>query len=447
MYSEEEEWDPEWDSTWEEEEEGDPGTPRPHQGCSRHSWAARDMQVYRRGYPGKKEPDTVSDHLLNLQFYQNKLCFQPDGEYIDTILSSWKGDYDLLERNHSYIQWLFPLREKGMNWYAKPLTVQEIQELKADKEAMERFLEAYKLMLDFYGIALKNEKTGEVEAAPEWSARFRNLNSHSHNNLRITRILKCLGELGFEHFQAPLVKFFLQETLVSKRLENVKRSALDYFMFTVKNKEQRRELVRFAWECWSQFKQSEKFVWGPMSRLQPKMGEDRIPKSRDKGECLGTWNNVGPKDGGSPCKLGNKEECSNDKRDLEGGVMIGLKNREDKGEEESGNGEEEQDGREDRFGDQKGNRVNKVSEGREGGEADWTSVTKGEGTSGCKREPQEHDNLGDPKRIKINTAKDSKASDEIAQGLSTCKIHSDCNKDIAEEEEEDKHGRRSEEMP
>lgn len=28
----------------------------------------------------------------------------------------WKGDYYKLESKHGYIQWLFPLFERGMNW-------------------------------------------------------------------------------------------------------------------------------------------------------------------------------------------------------------------------------------------------------------------------------------------------------------------------------------------
>lgn len=81
-----------------------------------------------------------------------------------------------------------------------------------------------------------------------------------HNNLRITRILKSLGELGFEHFQAPLVRFFLEETLVKKTLSSVKRSVLDYFLFAVRDKRERRKLVRFAFQ---HFEPKDKFVWCP----------------------------------------------------------------------------------------------------------------------------------------------------------------------------------------
>lgn len=84
--------------------------------------------------------------------------------------------------------------------------------------------------------------------------------SNMHNNLRITRILKSLGELGFERYQAPLVHFFLEETLVKKTLSTVKRSVLDYFLFAVLDKQKRQELVRYAY---LHFEPKDKFVWCP----------------------------------------------------------------------------------------------------------------------------------------------------------------------------------------
>ncbi|NXL18708.1 OGFR factor, partial [Setophaga kirtlandii] len=165
----------------------------------------------------------------------------------------------------SFLFRLFPLREHGMNWRAKPLTCQEIQAFRRSQEVMDRFLRAYKLMLGFYGINLVNEETGELERAENWRERFENLNRFSHNNLRITRILKCLGEMGYENYQVHLVKFFLTETLVEETLPNVKRSALDYFLFTVRSKEKRRELIHYAWQ---HFKPQSGFVWGPRDKLQ-----------------------------------------------------------------------------------------------------------------------------------------------------------------------------------
>uniref|UniRef100_F7DIG1 Opioid growth factor receptor (OGFr) conserved domain-containing protein n=1 Tax=Ornithorhynchus anatinus TaxID=9258 RepID=F7DIG1_ORNAN len=256
---------------------------------SRNWRAARDMQRYRHEYPDYK--DEGESDMVNLRFYKNEIPFQPNGLHINEILKNWKNDYDILEDNHSYIQWLFPLREQGVNWYAKPLTAREIQEFKSSDEVMKRFVQAYELMLGFYGIELVDPELGVVKRANNYPKRFQNLNWHSHNNLRITRILKCLGEMGYEHYQAPLVKFFLEETLVKHRLQNVKQSALDYFVFTVKNKHLRRELVYYAWK---NFKPPNKFVWGPLQKLQKFQPQLSIFQSSVDGEGSVDSQNEGP---------------------------------------------------------------------------------------------------------------------------------------------------------
>ncbi|XP_049327725.1 opioid growth factor receptor-like [Astyanax mexicanus] len=120
-------------------------------------------------------------------------------------------------------------------------------------------------MLDFYGIQLLDEKTGKVCCIKlKWKERFENLNRNTHNNLRITHILKSLGILGFQHYQAPLVKFFLHQTLVKKRLPRVKQSALDYYLFSVVDKKERRKLIKYAFQ---KFHPREDFVWCP-KRIQ-----------------------------------------------------------------------------------------------------------------------------------------------------------------------------------
>uniref|UniRef100_A0A8C3CNT5 Opioid growth factor receptor n=1 Tax=Cairina moschata TaxID=8855 RepID=A0A8C3CNT5_CAIMO len=244
----------------------------------RRNWnAARDLQRYRHRYPGLTESENEEEEQMwNLSFYKNEICFLPQGLHIETLLELWWDNYEVLEENHSYIQWLFPLREHGMNWRAKPLTLQEIEAFKKSKEVMERFIRAYQLMLRFYGIILTNQETGELERAENWAERFQNLNRFSHNNLRITRILKCLGEMGYEHYQVHLVKFFLTETLVKETLPNVKRSALDYFLFTVRSKQKRRELVHYAWQ---HYKPQDSFVWGPhdkLSKYRPRSAKSQL---------------------------------------------------------------------------------------------------------------------------------------------------------------------------
>ncbi|KAK2503853.1 hypothetical protein MC885_000696 [Smutsia gigantea] len=230
----------------------------------RSFYAARDLYKYRHQYPQNFKDIRYQNDLSNLRFYKNKIPFKPDGVYIEEVLNKWKGDYEKLEHNHTYIQWLFPLREQGLNFYAKELTTYEIEEFKKTKEAIRRFFLAYKMMLEFFGIKLI-DKTGNVARAVNWQERFQHLNESQHNYLRITRILKSLGELGYESFKSPLVKFILHEALVENTIPNIKQSALEYFVYTIRDRRERRKLLRFAQKHYTP---SENFVWGPPRKEQ-----------------------------------------------------------------------------------------------------------------------------------------------------------------------------------
>ncbi|XP_065098106.1 opioid growth factor receptor-like protein 1 [Paramisgurnus dabryanus] len=269
-------WDCEYDSTWEDEDKTfKKKKNNPSTRSRRNMYAARDMQEFRRSLRRTKNEGSLLQSLscmqthcqgpfYNLEFYKGSRRSKPDSVSIYEFHKEWKGKYDRLERVHSYIQWLFPIEEKGMNWEAHVLTKEEIKQFRKDNEAKGNLLKSYELMLDFYGIRLVNDHTGEVTHAHNWKERFDNLNRNTHNNLWITRILKCLGALGYEHFQEKLVRFFLQETLVENRLPNLKQSVLDYFIFAVLDKSQRQDLIRFAF-C--HYQPQKDFVWGPKKIL------------------------------------------------------------------------------------------------------------------------------------------------------------------------------------
>uniref|UniRef100_A0A674MNC0 Opioid growth factor receptor-like 1 n=1 Tax=Takifugu rubripes TaxID=31033 RepID=A0A674MNC0_TAKRU len=226
------------------------GSPQSLPKMKRSFYAARDLYKYRHSYP-------VCTHTLNSPHL-------PSGIYIEEILTKWRGDYDKLEHNHTYIQWLFPLREQGLNFYAHELTQDEIKEFQSTREAKRRFLVAYSLMLDFYGVKLL-DKSGNVARAPNWQERFRHLNESQHNYLRITRILKSLGELGYESFKAPLVRLFLEESLCHSTLPNMQHSILEYFVYTIRLPATRRRLLRYARQ---HYRPAHAFLWGPLPKRQ-----------------------------------------------------------------------------------------------------------------------------------------------------------------------------------
>ncbi|XP_019941939.2 opioid growth factor receptor-like [Paralichthys olivaceus] len=252
---------------------------------SRFENAARDMHNYRHGYPSqirlhRWNQNMASDDNPNLEFYLGNKPSLPDGIYIQDFHSKWFGNYNKLEYVHTFIQWLFPLQEPGMNHDASILTKEEIEDFLRNDTAKENLLKSYELMLDFYGIELCDKNTGKVKRASNWKDRFQNLNNHTHNNLRITRILKCLGTLGFPHYQAPLVHFFLRETLVHGELPQVKDSVLNYFVFAVLDKKQRRNLIRFAY---LKYDRKDEFVWCPR-KIQMMWSERSASKSQERVE-------------------------------------------------------------------------------------------------------------------------------------------------------------------
>ena len=108
----------------------------------------------------------------------------------------WKGNYASLEANHGFIQWLFPIHERGMNDEAQVLQRHEKEFLQTDAAAQLYLKKSYALMLDFYGFSV-DIATGDVKRSAIFAPRFRNLETHFHNNLRITRILKGASPSSF----------------------------------------------------------------------------------------------------------------------------------------------------------------------------------------------------------------------------------------------------------
>ncbi|KAI0826788.1 opioid growth factor receptor conserved region-domain-containing protein [Trametes gibbosa] len=197
-----------------------------------------DVREFLEGYPGAE-----NDHRLtaNLGFYTNNLRCKPDNLLINELHEQWKADYEKLEYKHGYIQWLFPLQEHGLNFQAQPLQKHELVTLKADPHALERLHRSYTIMLGFYGMQLVSTETGELRRAENWKERYRNLARAPHNNLRISRILKCLSEFGLERLNAAFLLFVLAEQSEHGQLNTQTiRSSMDrWWANCLRNEEER----------------------------------------------------------------------------------------------------------------------------------------------------------------------------------------------------------------
>lgn len=139
--------------------------------------AKADLKRYRDGYPGQVDNPRLDD---NWRFYSGEIESVPHGK-AETLNVNFRKETTLtwytphgretilslkvcrkmtsihVPVHHGYIQWLFPIREHGMNSESQPLQLHEIEKMKADPQCMERFLRSYEMQLHFYGCVLDRE--------------------------------------------------------------------------------------------------------------------------------------------------------------------------------------------------------------------------------------------------------------------------------------------------
>ncbi|KAL6063431.1 Lethal factor domain protein [Balamuthia mandrillaris] len=174
----------------------------------------------------------------NLLFYTGKIASVPSGDWLDNIHLQWFWDYDKLEKHHGYIQWLFPIFESGgMNFSSYSLKKEEAKEMRSNFEVGCRFLRSYRLMLNFYGMELVDIETGKVQRHSDWEERYLNLNWCSHNNLRISRILQCLGQMGFGQYKRPFLEHLETEITENGQLQQCAESLNKFWKFLAEDED------------------------------------------------------------------------------------------------------------------------------------------------------------------------------------------------------------------
>ena len=116
------------------------------------------------------------------------------GRYLSEILVQ---DDLWFEVTHDYIQWLFPTREfSRVTPDAPVITSVLIEEFHQDEILRNHLKASFYRMLQFYGLT---ETAGQIGKARNWDERKVNWFVHdTHNNLRITRMLKSMMALGLE---------------------------------------------------------------------------------------------------------------------------------------------------------------------------------------------------------------------------------------------------------
>lgn len=211
-----------------------------------------DIRLYASRYAGFSDP---AGPQKNVEFYSGR---RPAAQSRDTIekLLGLKGDYAVLERRHDYIQWLFPIRgpnASGANPAASGLTLEEASVFVSDADIRAKSLRALEMMLDFYGMKIVTDapttesSTTEIsiQRAAHWQERYANLVHRSHNWLRLTRILKHLGEIEMEPYKVALVWHIAREIHERKQLTPMRDSFINYMAGTIFDEDVRVSLETY----------------------------------------------------------------------------------------------------------------------------------------------------------------------------------------------------------
>lgn len=133
----------------------------------------------------------------NYAFQTLNMPSKPDNVYLTHMHKHWNGNFQMLEVNHAYIQWLFPLFEPGMNRLQPPMTQAEADLIAQNTFAKQNMIKSFHMMLDFWGFKYDPVKNivSRHDDIPHMEKMFDNWMC-SHNDLRVTRCMKSLYATG-----------------------------------------------------------------------------------------------------------------------------------------------------------------------------------------------------------------------------------------------------------
>jgi hypothetical protein len=129
-----------------------------------------------------------------VDFYRGKTPTACGGFFISDILDV-RFDNDMLESEHRYIQWIFPMKvlsQAQPGAANEPLTDEAIQVMRSDQAIQCKVEKVVVKMLDFWGMALLLDKSVIVVDPLIFKKK---LGLRNHNQLRMTRMLTFLRYL------------------------------------------------------------------------------------------------------------------------------------------------------------------------------------------------------------------------------------------------------------
>lgn len=127
------------------------------------------------------------------------------GIYLKDI---WKWNIEKLEKEHDYIQWMFPVyRRSRFNIFAPTLKKSTIEQFRNNEKIKENMIKSLDVMLKFYGFELvQYGDIIDISTDDNFKDRERQwITERNHNFLRLTRMLKSLKILGLEDYSKELL--------------------------------------------------------------------------------------------------------------------------------------------------------------------------------------------------------------------------------------------------
>lgn len=128
-----------------------------------------------------------------------------------TLVDIWTMTFDELEKNHDFIQWLFPLPEPSpVNPDAPLLSEDVIAQVHQNENVQTNLLRSFDTMAAFWGFHRDDDNLLQRSShfdhqSKKWCC------PSDHNQLRITRVLKCLCLTGHAELAQNTCEFLLSE--------------------------------------------------------------------------------------------------------------------------------------------------------------------------------------------------------------------------------------------
>jgi hypothetical protein len=182
--------------------------------------------------------------------YERLIDFYVNGKANDhgvTLKAIQEYTASALEKNHKYIDWLFPTSRGGTDKTAPLITEQNYPYLAAHEQFRNALLLSFKgVMLPFYGLDY-DEECARVSEGVNYAQRAPNLiRPDNHNFLRLTRIIECLRLFEFQAEADALYDWLIEELYLNavnrRRIAQSKNYPLP---FTYWAKAAGRELPEF----------------------------------------------------------------------------------------------------------------------------------------------------------------------------------------------------------